>query len=1259
MKKETVIRQNRCDHEMNFLLFVCFTFFAATQLFVGDNGQRQLINTVNMLLYGIFVPGFIFRLGYCYGTLVRQNSAEYRAKWLLHAAGRYFLYFFLLTLAMETKTQLIGAGSVNKKMLIFSILADVISLLRVPAVSAVFLTMALILVVVRFADAKLIRLIRSQKLMLLVGILLLASALLRTDSDAYVITASLFGSAVQPAVPGVPYFAFFLLGIWIEEKKPAFDWKLALGSAALATVSLLLYRTPLRDLCRVTASLLPVYAIYVLAEFLSEVTLRVRAARFVCEKIDWFVGVYSLILLGLSVVGFQNAGLPRAFLLALCAMALVAAGCVGFFVFAKCYGMLCGRVQAKVRHKTVAYFVLYTAAFSVVLLLAFASFAIRGRTFIHVEDGLTQYFPKAVYFSRYIREFFADLFAGQAELPMYDFTAGLGAEITYSLEPLYFLYALFPEKYLEFAYSFTMILRFYLSGVAFSALCLYFGKGYFVTFLGSVVYVVCGFVLNGGTVHFMFMVPMIMLPLLILSVEEILRHKRWYLCTIFVAVSLFSNYYFLYMNTIAMGVYFLVRFFLCREKERRTVKEFWGRAFVTAGSYLLGVAMSCIVLVTTFGMYLGSGRSDAGAAYIKTPSLFFYRIDWLVSCFLTFLTTANAAGEWMRLGFLPVAMLAMGVLFLRKGRKELKILSVVALIFAAFPVFGFIFSGFSTVINRWSYMIALLVAFVVAECYPDLLALKKREKQILAGLIAVYGFLGFFGNYKRTTFVQIAFILLAVTFAVVLFIQESNKKVSHAVKRSMMLVLTAGIVLYQGISLYELDGAIEYFAEPGEAQARELDTPLRAVAELEDDSFYRSATPKLTYSTINAPTILGINSNTMFNSTYNGNLMEYLEEMGCTGYSKVQMRGMSNRTFLDSLAAMKYYAYYDEPDLPLPFGYEEVLQTELDGKATTVCENQYALPLGYTYEEAISEEELEQYPVLERQEVMMQRAVLSGADISAADGKEASEQAEASQIEVTTKQIDIENITEKGAHIEENALVAGSGETIDAELSGKEKNTYKVTLEFQSEPNSETYIVLHNAFLEENESETPIQLTFKAGGDKLTYKFHAENYRYGTGQDDYVFNLGYHEEPITSCTITMNRSGRIELEDFGVYCQPMANMEQYTERLTRDVLENVQLGTNEVSGTISLDEDKYLALSIPYQNGWTAYVDDEEVPLYRANYTYMALKLEPGEHTIRLTFEIPGVKYALVIMAAAVVLFIVVCFVSWQIRRKKRTKTAV
>ena len=53
------------------------------------------------------------------------------------------------------------------------------------------------------------------------------------------------------------YAAYFLLGMWFEEQKPGFSWKLFGAAVILTVAALLLYRTPAQELCRLCISALP------------------------------------------------------------------------------------------------------------------------------------------------------------------------------------------------------------------------------------------------------------------------------------------------------------------------------------------------------------------------------------------------------------------------------------------------------------------------------------------------------------------------------------------------------------------------------------------------------------------------------------------------------------------------------------------------------------------------------------------------------------------------------------------------------------------------------------------------------------------------------------------------------------------------------------------------------------------------------------------------------------------------------------------
>lgn len=1237
MKKTTVVRQNRCDREMNVWLFGCFFLYFAMQLFVRETQHARFVNGLNMLLYLVFVPGFLFRTGYRVRTLLRLKTEEQAKRYLGRMAMISYGIFFVLAMAIEMLQQGHPFG--------YSF-PNVLTLMTIPGGAAVFLAIAMSLLGASIFYTPLKRLADTDRKLFCTVLLLWLCAFLRAKGQAYALTGALFGADLQAAVPVIPYAGWFLLGMWFERKKPGFSGQLLGVAAAVTVVSAVLYRTPLQPFLRMSISCLPVYLIYVLGEWCSDAALRLRPVRFLTEMAEPVTAVGVAVLLILRY--FTDPGQlseKRVLLLAVGLWAGLYVLAALFGLFSASYEKLQNLFRAKIRHKKTVYFLVYTVVFTGLFLLAFIDFIRFDRSLLWKADGVSQYYPRAVFFAEYIRDLIAGFFSGNFALPMYDFRLGMGAEVTYSLEPLYFLFALFGREHVEFTYTLLVFLRFYLAGITFSIFCFYFKKGYLTTFLASCVYVFCGFSFFGGARHTMFMIPMILFPLLILAIEEIMRGRRWYLCTIFVAVALFSNYYYLYMSTIGMGIYFLVRFFCQKEREKKTFRGFLTKGLVISGSYLLGVAMACIVLATTFGLYVGSGRS--GEALIKTPSLFFYRPEWLLRCFLGFLTTANSPGEWLKLGFLPIALIAVTFLFTRKGRKELKLLSVIGAVMISVPLAGFVLNGFSAVGNRWCFMLALLVAYIVADCLDDMLQMTKREKLICLGVILAYGYLAFFGNYMVTRFTKLAFFCAAATFLGLMLCQEKFRRCSRALKQSLLVFMTVAMVFVNGHTIYSSAGVVREYVAPGEARRLAEDTPLRAVAELEDDSFYRVSTPKLDYSTISSSVLLDYNSITVFVSTINGSIMEYLEKMGATSYSNNQMFGMSNRTFMNALAAVKYYAYYDEPTRALPYGYEPVLETEIDGRKTTVCENRYALPLGYTYRDAITREELEAYDVLARQEVLMQKVMLE--DAEASRGEEA---------QVTLQPLEF-TAWEHGIRYDGTSLTQSKETRAGADKAGTGEEPDGLQLEFESLPDSETYLVLKNAYIEGNMSEGATNISLLTDGNNLRYKFRPNDDRYGTQQSDYVFNLGYHKEALTSCELRLDRDSVIQFDSMEIYSQPMDAAAAYTEALTRDVLEQVVIGTNEVTGTIKAQEDEILVLSIPYQKGWTAYVDGEETELKRANYMYMALPLTEGEHTIRLEFEIPAVKYALVIMPSAVILFIGILLVQQIQRHRKKKKGCV
>ena len=145
--------------------------------------------------------------------------------------------------------------------------------------------------------------------------------------------------------------------------------------------------------------------------------------------------------------------------------------------------------------------------------------------------------------------------------------------------------------------------------------------------------------------------------------------------------------------------------------------------------------------------------------------------------------------------------------------------------------------------------------------------------------------------------------------------------------------------------------------------------------------------------------------------------------------------------------------------------------------------------------------------------------------------------------------------------------------------------------------------------------------------------------------------MGYSEEAKDEIVLSFVNTGTYSFDDIQIIEQPMDNFADLIAERTEDILEDVKISTNTITGKIDLSENKFLCLSIPYSEGWTAYVDGQEVELKKANGMYMGMELEAGEHEIELKYMTPGLKAGALCSLVGIILII-----SISIYHRKRNK---
>lgn len=70
---------------------------------------------------------------------------------------------------------------------------------------------------------------------------------------------------------------------------------------------------------------------------------------------------------------------------------------------------------------------------------------------------------------------------------------------------------------------------------------------------------------------------------------------------------------------------------------------------------------------------------------------------------------------------------------------------------------------------------------------------------------------------------------------------------------------------------------------------------------------------------------------------------------------------------------------------------------------------------------------------------------------------------------------------------------------------------------------------------------------------------------------------------------------------------------------------------NEVQIEATLEWAGFLVLTDAYDDGWSVFVDGHRVPMYRANYAFRAVRLEPGAHRVEFVYCPWGFRFGMVV----------------------------
>ena len=874
---------------------------------------------------------------------------------------------------------------------------------------------------------------------------------------------------------------------------------------------------------------------------------------------------------------------------------------------------------------------IYLYYFLIFLLLSsivFSIFAINNKTFIWQADGLKQHFIILKDFHETMRNFLSNPANG---LDLFSWNMGLGMDVIgqYSYyilgDPFAYLSLLFPEESLEIVYSVLILVRMFFVGFAFIQYAKYHKHSNINILLGAIIYTFSSFALFAGVRHPYFLNAMILFPFLLLAVDKLLKENKKVPLAVWVAISAISNYYFFYMHTIMLVIYAIIQY-IC-EYRKEGIKHFFKKLGSGILAYIIGILIASIILLPTIYAFFNSARTGE-------ETICQYSLDYYKCLFSINLCTAYG-DNWSYIGVSSIILLMLPILLMRrKQHKVFFIYLIVATLFLVIPILGSIMNGFSFPNNRWSFIYAFILSYIVTLCFDQ--RYSKKEIKAISVTMVLYTIIAIIGILCCKTepvfiiyFIQIllAFFMLDCiwhqnTFSEKNEIPYDKKKgklnqYKFTIAIFILSIISICVMAFGLFTSYDRNYAKE-FIELGSTEEK-LATQLgnnksytKNIQDIlkEDTSFYRIA--KIPHQVQNLSIYYGYPSTECFLSIGNQYVYNLNLELADNQYSTTScMRGFGDRSKITTLLGTKYYIADKENEKSIPYGY--ILKEEQNGVKT--FENQYPLSVGVVYTQYMTRKNYESLSPLEKEDVLLKTAVVEEQDVQNWNMQEKiQEKTDLTDIRESTKIVPYKMI-DKEKIIKENEIITT-------------KNNQSIDLEISNIKNSELYVFISGFEFQGNNKHT---ITANFHGKKVSKTIENKmTSAYYQPAPEILLPLGYYEDASGKINLKFSAKGTYQLEKIEVIAVPMDSYEETIRQLQQNELQNVSVTNKEIKGTIHIKENGILQIATSYTTGWKAYVDGVPTDTIRVNTAFIGISLEAGEHEIYLKYEVPYLKLGMV-----------------------------
>ena len=823
----------------------------------------------------------------------------------------------------------------------------------------------------------------------------------------------------------------------------------------------------------------------------------------------------------------------------------------------------------------------------------------------------------------------------------YSFKKGLGGNMMphmtgTMINPFFPIFMFFNAVDYPVAFTWVSVLNFCGCGFTMYALLANIYGNRRSNLIFSTSYALSGFLVANVFQVIFFTGPM-MLPLMALGLRQILQGKNPYIYFLSLLFCILTNTYFGYTLCISSMILFFTYMWIKKD-------DLTGKRMATFIHY--AIPSICSGLVPIAG-WLPSLMGIRGGRLDKTSikDVAFWENMPFVEVFTKLFTGANTTDQLVDglpniyVGLLPVVLV---VLFFMNKKISNKTKRAAGFILAIYML-GFYIMAFNMVFHagtttnwfnyRYSYIFSFLLLVIAAYEWQYLDELPFGDiKHCFIGLaLAVLVIFSKKYEYVMGSEVLLDFALLILVFlAYRLYRLKPIENPKRTFEIIAILVVSMGLFLNYVISTNNImDWTM---LETSYQKVVSAVDPLIKGIQTGDHGFYRMEVNKQRSGNLgNDPMLYGYNGVGHGGSNERNFVRTELNKLGVQWYDMRSYYAQGIPAATDALLGIKYLIANE--DMTEEKNYIRMTDMEKMGLASgdeiyDAYHNAYALPIAFASYNTVNDLELNYDNIFDnlnrvwssisgsQQRVFIEEDGISFRAINLIDTKDMNAQ-------------------------EARDIV----QSYDNETNKKDSNSEKTN---SQNSNTEDKLTVHNIMDTIPEFTSCIEFSFTASQDGPVYVYHRAALSTVKGCSEPVVKyMGYYnkgERVIGYLCVVDDYVNRITFEEcagrFRAAYADLDALQGMSSMVTSRPSTIEKVKDSHLKGTVTVEEGQELLFTIPWDNGWTCYVDGQPISLTKVLGVFMAAEITPGEHAFEMKYIPEGMDIGIKISLAATVVLI-------------------